>query len=60
MIITLYSKPLCPYCDGAEHYLKKNGFNYNKIDGPEKEGYPYKGVIYHRPEYIEFPCEFIE
>ena len=35
MIITLYSKPLCPYCDGAEHYLKKNGFNYNKIDVTE-------------------------
>jgi glutaredoxin-like protein NrdH len=32
MIISLYSKPLCPYCDGAEHYLQKNGFKYNKID----------------------------
>ena len=31
-MITLYSKPLCPYCDGAEHYLHKNGFAYNKID----------------------------
>lgn len=31
-MITLYSKPLCPYCDGAEHYLKKNGFEYQKID----------------------------
>ena len=35
MMITLYSKPLCPYCDGAEHYLKKNGFQYTKIDVSE-------------------------
>ena len=34
-MITLYSKPLCPYCDGAEHYLKKNGFQYTKIDVSE-------------------------
>lgn len=31
-MILLYSKPLCPYCDGAEHYFKKNGFQYKKID----------------------------
>jgi glutaredoxin len=34
-MIILYSKPLCPYCDGAEHYLKKNGFEYTKIDVSE-------------------------
>ena len=34
-MIILYSKPLCPYCDGAEHYLKKNGFQYKKIDVTE-------------------------
>lgn len=31
-MITLYSKPLCPYCDGAEMYLKRYGFEYKKID----------------------------
>jgi glutaredoxin len=31
-MITLYSKPSCPYCDSAEHYLQKNNFEYNKID----------------------------
>lgn len=34
-MITLYSKPLCPYCDGAEHYLKRNGFQFRKIDVSE-------------------------
>ena len=34
-MIRLYSKPLCPYCDGAEHYLKRNGFNFKKIDVSE-------------------------
>jgi glutaredoxin len=31
-MITLYSKPLCPYCDNAENYLKKNKIKYHKVD----------------------------
>jgi glutaredoxin 3 len=31
-MITLYSKPLCPYCDNAENYLKKNSIDYRKVD----------------------------
>lgn len=31
-MITLYSKPLCPYCDSAEKYLKNNNIKYRKVD----------------------------
>ena len=31
-MITVYSKPLCPYCDAAENYLKNNDLEYRKID----------------------------
>jgi glutaredoxin len=31
-MITLYSKPLCPYCDSAENYLKNNNIKYCKVD----------------------------
>jgi glutaredoxin len=31
-MITIYSKPLCPYCDGAEHYLNQNGFEFKRIN----------------------------
>ena len=37
MIITLYGKPSCPYCDRAEDYLKRNGFEYKKVDISEDE-----------------------
>jgi len=30
-MITVYSKPLCPYCDMAKQYLNKHGFEYEEI-----------------------------
>lgn len=30
-MITLYSKPLCPYCDMAKTYLKNNNIQYEEI-----------------------------
>lgn len=36
-MIILYSKPLCPYCDGAEMYLKRHGFEYKKVDISENQ-----------------------
>ena len=35
MMITLYSKPNCPYCDNAADYLKRNNFQFNKVDVTE-------------------------
>jgi glutaredoxin len=34
-MITLYSKPNCPYCDRAKIWLEKNGIPYNTIDVSE-------------------------
>ena len=31
-MITLYSKPDCPYCDRAADYLKRNNFLFTKVD----------------------------
>ncbi len=28
----LYVKPGCPWCDMAEHYLHKHGYEYERID----------------------------
>jgi len=30
-MITLYSKPLCPYCEMAKQYLKKHEIEYEEI-----------------------------
>ena len=34
-MITLYSKPSCPYCDRAADYLKRNNFAFRKVDVTE-------------------------
>jgi glutaredoxin len=34
-MITLYSKPSCPYCDRAADYLKRNNFAFKKVDVTE-------------------------
>lgn len=31
-MLTIYSKDLCPYCDGAKVYLKKIGEQYEEIN----------------------------
>lgn len=31
-MITIYSKDLCPYCDGAKAYLTKIGQEYEEIN----------------------------
>lgn len=31
-MITLYTKPNCPYCEMAKSWLKKNDINYSEID----------------------------
>jgi glutaredoxin len=31
-MITLYSKPNCPYCDQAKAWLTKNEIEYNVLD----------------------------
>jgi glutaredoxin 3 len=31
-MITVYSKPLCPYCDGAKMYLERHGFEYQEVN----------------------------
>lgn len=36
-MITLYSKPHCPYCDMAKQYLTKHEFEFEVIDISENE-----------------------
>lgn len=31
-MITVYSKPHCPYCDKAKHYLKTNDIPFEVVD----------------------------
>jgi glutaredoxin-like protein NrdH len=31
-MITMYSKPNCPYCDAAKVWLDQNGFEYSVVD----------------------------
>lgn len=31
-MLTIYSKDMCPYCDGAKAYLKKVGQAYEEIN----------------------------
>jgi len=60
-MITLYSKPLCPYCDMAKHYLKKNEIEYEEIrvdTNPEarefllSEGHRTMPQIYHNGKLL--------
>ena len=36
--ITVYSGPMCNYCDAAKRLLSRNNLNYNEIDISTKEG----------------------
>ena len=31
-MITIYSKPACPYCDAAKSYLKENNIPFSEIN----------------------------
>lgn len=31
-MLTLYTKNLCPYCDGAKHYLTQNNIAFEEIN----------------------------
>lgn len=55
-MITLYSKPHCPYCTMAKNYLDNNNFEYEVIDITENpdaknfllnEGHRTMPQIYH-------------
>ena len=36
--ITVYSGPMCNFCDAAKILLSRNNLNYNEIDISTKEG----------------------
>ena len=36
--ITVYSGPMCSFCDAAKRLLSRNNLNYNEIDISTKEG----------------------
>ena len=36
--ITVYSRPMCNFCDAAKRLLSRNNLNYNEIDISTKEG----------------------
>ena len=36
--ITVYSGPMCNFCDAAKRLLSRNNLNYNEIDILTKEG----------------------
>ena len=36
--ITVYSGPMCNFCDAAKRFLTRNNLNYNEIDISTKEG----------------------
>ena len=36
--ITVYSGPMCGFCDAAKRLLSRNNFNYTEIDVSTKEG----------------------
>jgi len=37
-VVTLYSKPACPYCDRAKAWLEKNGIQYQSVNIMEDTG----------------------
>ena len=60
-MITLYSKPLCPYCEMAKHYLTKNEIEYEEIrvdTNPEarefllSEGHRTMPQVYHNGKLL--------
>ena len=60
-MITVYSKPHCPYCTMAKQYLEKNDFEYEEIDiteNPEarefllSEGHRTMPQIYHKGKLL--------
>ena len=60
-MITLYSKPLCPYCEMAKHYWTKNEIEYEEIrvdTNPEarefllSEGHRTMPQIYHNGKLL--------
>ena len=36
--VTVYSGPMCNFCDAAKRLLSRNNLNYNEIDISTKEG----------------------
>ena len=36
--ITVYSRPMCNFCDAAKRLLSRNNLNYDEIDISTKEG----------------------
>lgn len=36
-MITLYTKPQCPYCDQAKAWLTRNGIDYKSVNIAEDE-----------------------
>ena len=60
-MITLYTKPMCPYCDMAKNYLDKNEFEYETINVMENdeartfimnEGHRTMPQIYHNGKLL--------
>lgn len=60
-MITVYSKPNCPYCVMAKNYLQQNNFEYEEIDitqNPEarefllNEGHRTMPQIYHKNKLL--------
>ena len=60
-MITVYSKPLCHFCDMAKHWLTKHGFEYEEIrvdTNPEarefliNEGHRTMPQLYHKGKLL--------
>ena len=60
-MITVYTKPFCPYCDVAKQYLKKHGFEFETVNIAEneearefliKEGHRTMPQIYHKGKLL--------
>ena len=60
-MITVYSKPLCHFCDIAKHWLTKHGFEYEEVrvdTNPEardfliNEGHRTMPQIYHKGKLL--------
>jgi len=60
-VITVYSKPLCHFCDMAKHWLTKHGFEYEEVrvdTNPEardfliNEGHRTMPQIYHKGKLL--------
>ena len=60
-MITVYSKPLCLFCEMAKHWLTKHGFEYEEVrvdTNPEarnfliREGHRTMPQIYHKGKLL--------